>query len=104
MHLDQGLQIAIWHWLAAAWSPAIAAQTHSANLPSRRPFPMPAVLLAQAAKQWQQEHGGALPSSTPERDAFKELLKSWQRNIDGIPLEVGAGGMLLFHSCWFVLD
>lgn len=52
----------------------------------------PAVLLAKAAKQWQQEHGGALPSSTAERSAFKELLKGWQRDINGIPLEAGFGG------------
>ena len=55
------------------------------------PLPLlpPAVLLAKAAKQWQAEHGGALPCSTAERSAFKELIKGWQRDIDGIPLEVG---------------
>lgn len=56
--------------------------------PTTPPPPSPAVLLAKAAKQWQAEHGGALPSSTAERSAFKELIKGWQRDIDGIPLEV----------------
>lgn len=48
-----------------------------------------AVLLIKAAQQWQQEHDGQLPGSYAERSAFKDLLKSWQRHIDGIPLEVG---------------
>jgi hypothetical protein len=51
-----------------------------------------AVLLIQAAATWQREHGGKLPGSYAERTAFKDLLKSWQRHIDGIPLEVGAVG------------
>jgi hypothetical protein len=50
------------------------------------------VLLIQAAATWQREHGGKLPGSYAERTAFKDLLKSWQRHIDGIPLEVGAVG------------
>ncbi|EFN59362.1 hypothetical protein CHLNCDRAFT_137823 [Chlorella variabilis] len=46
-----------------------------------------AVLLAKAAKQWQEQHDGKLPGSYPERAAFKDMIRSWQRHIDGIPLE-----------------
>ena len=55
-------------------------------------LPGAAVLLVQAAKQWQEAHGGQLPTTYPDRAAFKDILKSWQRHIDGIPLEVCAGG------------
>lgn len=48
-----------------------------------------AALLIKAAQQWRREHDGQLPGSYAERSAFKDLLKSWQRQIDGIPLEVG---------------
>ncbi len=48
-----------------------------------------AALLIKAAQQWRREHDGQLPGSSAERSAFKDLLKSWQRQIDGIPLEVG---------------
>jgi hypothetical protein len=47
-----------------------------------------ALLLAKAAKQWQEQHGGQLPSSYQERTAFKELVASWQRHVDGMPLDV----------------
>lgn len=50
-----------------------------------------AVLLAKAAKQWQEQHDGKLPGSYPERAAFKDMIRSWQRHIDGIPLEVREG-------------
>lgn len=46
-----------------------------------------AVLLIQAAQQWKEAHDGQLPSSYPDRNAFKDLVRSWQRHIDGIPLE-----------------
>ncbi|KAL4419001.1 hypothetical protein ABPG77_000866 [Micractinium sp. CCAP 211/92] len=46
-----------------------------------------AALLIKAAQQWRREHDGQLPGSYAERSAFKDLLKSWQRQIDGIPLE-----------------
>ena len=46
------------------------------------------MLLVKAAKQWIDKHDGQLPSSYAERTAFKDILKSWQRHIDGIPLEV----------------
>ena len=46
------------------------------------------MLLIQAAKEWAAEHGGQMPASYPERSAFKDLLRSWQRSVNGIPLEV----------------
>ena len=90
-----------WHgmtWHGTSWHGA-ARHDRAVPWPTVDPCPhpvllvlSPAVLLAKAAKQWQQEHGGALPSSTAERNAFKELLKGWQRDINGIPLEAGFGG------------
>ncbi|KAL3148869.1 hypothetical protein ABBQ32_001742 [Trebouxia sp. C0010 RCD-2024] len=46
-----------------------------------------AVLLIKAAQAWQKQHGSKLPSSSSQRTEFKYLIKSWQRQIDGIPLE-----------------
>mmetsp|Transcript_20485 Transcript_20485/g.61666 ORF Transcript_20485/g.61666 Transcript_20485/m.61666 type:complete len:555 (-) Transcript_20485:2962-4626(-) len=45
------------------------------------------LLLVKAALQWRSEHNGALPANSAERTAFKELIKSWQRSIDGVPLD-----------------
>lgn len=45
-----------------------------------------AILLIKAAQQWQQQHS-KLPSSSAQRTEFKGIIKSWQRQIDGIPLE-----------------
>jgi len=45
------------------------------------------VLLVKAVIKWRAERGG-LPSSSRERASFKQLLKSWQRNIDGVPIDV----------------
>ena len=46
------------------------------------------VLLIKAVQQWHEEHKSALPGSAKEKAAFRSMLKSWQRHIDGIPLEV----------------
>lgn len=46
------------------------------------------LLLVKAALQWRSEHNGALPANSAERTAFKEFIKSWQRSIDGVPLDV----------------
>jgi hypothetical protein len=39
--------------------------------------------------KWRAEHSN-LPSNARERASFRQLLKSWQRSIDGVPLEVCA--------------
>lgn len=49
-----------------------------------------AILLIKAAQQWQQQHNDKLPSSSAQRTEFKNIIKSWQRQIDGVPLEVCA--------------
>lgn len=46
------------------------------------------MLLVKVAQQWQAEHDGMLPKSQAERTAFKNLVSSWQRAADGIPLDV----------------
>ncbi|PSC68884.1 NEDD8-activating enzyme E1 regulatory subunit [Micractinium conductrix] len=46
-----------------------------------------AALLIKAAKQWAESHGGGMPGTYTERSAFKDLLRGWQRHIDGFPLE-----------------
>lgn len=43
-----------------------------------------ALLLIKAIKTWQQQHGGP-PANAQERKAFKALLDSWQRKVNGIP-------------------
>ena len=60
--------------------------------PGLHPPPPPAVLLIKAAKQWQAAHGGGLPSTAAERAAFKDLLRGWQRQVDGFPLEARRAG------------
>ena len=47
-----------------------------------------AVLLIKAAQEWQKQHGSKLPSNSSQRTEFKDLIKSWQRQIEGVPLEV----------------
>lgn len=47
-----------------------------------------AILLIKAAHEWQNHHSGKLPSSSAQRSEFKDIIKSWQRQIDGIPIEV----------------
>ena len=47
-----------------------------------------AVLLIKAAHEWHKRHGSQLPSTSSQRSEFKDIIKSWQRQIDGIPLEV----------------
>ena len=47
-----------------------------------------AVLLIQAVKHWYATHGPNLPANSKEKQAFRDILKSWQRSIEGVPLEV----------------
>ncbi len=46
------------------------------------------ILLLKAVQQWQKQHGSNLPASAKEKAAFRSMLKSWQRCIDGVPIEV----------------
>lgn len=59
-----------------------------------------AVLLIQAVKRWYQERGPRLPANSKEKQAFRDILKSWQRSIEGVPLEVShaARQTLLKHE------
>lgn len=45
------------------------------------------LLLTKAALHWRETHDGQLPRSSKDKAAFKELLRSWQRTIDGVPVE-----------------
>ena len=54
-----------------------------------------AVLLIKAIERWRGEQGGSLPSSSKDKAAFRQLLQSWQRTIDGFPVEVST---LLFTA------
>ena len=63
---------------------------------------MPGVLLVKAALKWRAEHGG-LPSNSRERASFKQLLKSWQRSIEGVPLDV-RHVMALHMTAWAMDD
>ena len=47
-----------------------------------------AVILLQAAKAWQVRNEGKMPRTSQEKAAFKDLIKSWQRQIDGVPVQV----------------
>lgn len=49
---------------------------------------MAAVLLIKAVQRWRAEHDSALPKTSKEKASFRTMLKSWQRHIDGVPLEV----------------
>jgi amyloid beta precursor protein binding protein 1 len=53
-----------------------------------------AVLLIKAVERWRAEHDSTLPKTSNEKASFRNMLKSWQRQIDGIPLEVCC---LYFH-------
>lgn len=46
------------------------------------------MILLQAVKAWREQNGGKLPGSSKEKAAFKELIKAWQRKIDGVPVQV----------------
>jgi NEDD8-activating enzyme E1 regulatory subunit len=46
-----------------------------------------AIILIKAAKEWKANHGGKLPSTATERAEFKSLIKSWQKMVDGVPLD-----------------
>lgn len=52
-----------------------------------------AVLLIQATKQWHATHGPELPRNAREKQAYRDILHSWQRRIDDVPIEV------LLHMC-----
>ena len=47
-----------------------------------------AILLLKAASQWQSQHGSKLPQGSAQRSEFKKSIQSWQRSIDGVPIEV----------------
>ncbi len=47
-----------------------------------------AILLLKAASQWQSQHGSKLPQGSAQRSEFKRIIQSWQRSIDGVPIEV----------------
>jgi len=53
-----------------------------------RKYVIAAILLIKAAHEWQKSHSGNLPSSSTQQSEFKNIIKSWQRQIDGIPIEV----------------
>jgi hypothetical protein len=47
-----------------------------------------ALLLVKAAGDWARAHAGALPATYAEKQAFKEGLRGWNRDIEGVPIEV----------------
>ncbi|KAK9798117.1 hypothetical protein WJX73_000766 [Symbiochloris irregularis] len=46
-----------------------------------------AILLIQATKQWHATHGPELPQNAREKQAYRDILQSWQRRIDDVPIE-----------------
>ena len=59
-----------------------------------------AIVLIKAAQQWQQQHNDKLPSTSAQRTEFKHIIKSWQRQIEGIPLEVCSSSLFThIKSC-----
>lgn len=46
------------------------------------------ILLIKAVQRWRKEHDSTLPANAKEKAAFRAMLKSWQRSVDGIPVEV----------------
>lgn len=56
----------------------------------------------KAAAVWRADHDGALPSSAADRAAFKDLIGSWQRTIDGCPIpeENFAEAVAAAHKVW----
>lgn len=44
------------------------------------------LLLVKAADVFKQGHGGSLPSTSQEREEFKNIIRSWRRTIDGCPI------------------
>ena len=57
-------------------------------------FPCAAILLLKAAEQWQGQHGPKLPTGSAQRVEFKKILQSWQRSLEGVPIEVFRLGLL----------
>ncbi|CAL8467774.1 g7312 [Coccomyxa elongata] len=45
------------------------------------------ILLLKAVELWQNEHGSTLPATANDKAAFRAMLKSWQRLVDGVPVE-----------------
>ncbi len=58
------------------------------------------VLLVKAAQAWKAQHGGALPSTSKERSAFKELITDFKRKADELPIDVRARTS---HAACFLL-
>jgi amyloid beta precursor protein binding protein 1 len=71
-----------WPELAAA-AGAVALEALGEAEHAHVPY---ALLLAKAAAAWRAAHGGALPEGAEGRTAFRALLRSWQRAIDGCPV------------------
>jgi hypothetical protein len=70
------------------------------NLSITRTDVTAAILLIKAAHEWQKSHSGKLPSSSAQRSDFKNIIKSWQRQIDGIPIEVSLlQCVIIHHNC-----
>lgn len=65
----------------------------AASRPGPRPRPA-AVLLIRAAQRWREQHDG-LPKTAAQRSDFKHLIKSWQRQVDGFPLDVSGAACLI---------
>ena len=79
-----------------AWPSACTSlQSLAAALPGSLVALPAAVLLIQASERWRAEHEKP-PSTSKERSAFKELIASMKRSVEGVPLQVvcvcGGGG------------
>lgn len=51
-------------------------------------LPSAVAILLQAVAAWKGQHMGKLPSNSKEKAEFKELIRSWQRKVDGVPIPV----------------
>lgn len=61
-----------------------------------------AVILIKAAEHWKDRHQGNLPKGSKENSEFKDLVRSWQRSIDGCPMpeENFAEAVANAHLVW----
>lgn len=62
------------------------------------------LLLVRAAADWRAEHAGSLPATPADRQAFKDRLRTWNREVQGVPIEVralepAAGALGLGRGC-----
>ena len=71
-----------WPELAAA-AAAISFDELDETEHSHIPY---AFILVKAASTWKLTHDNYLPKTAAERAAFKDLIRSWQRSIDGCPV------------------